>query len=64
MIYKKNEIIDIPSKWIVIVIVVMAILFVLGIKLTDKVAKSINYLEYHEKMDTTYVVHPSGEGVG
>lgn len=46
--------------WVGIIIVFMAIIVTIGVKMGEKTAKSVNYLEYHEALDTTYVVHPAG----
>ena len=54
----------IQPKRILIVVIFMAAVLIVGIRITDKQAKDVNYLEYHETLDTTYVVHPVGNSIG
>lgn len=58
MIHKEKDLIDLPKKFIVIMIAIMALFFVLMNRAIDERARSVDYLQYHEAMDTTYVVRP------
>jgi len=60
MIYDKDNMIHIKPKRMLIVVIFMAAVLIVGIRITDKKAENVNYLEYHETLDTTYVVHPAG----
>ena len=58
--YDENMKSHIPAKWVVIVAAFITIMLIIGVKINDKKAEKVNYLEYHETLDTTYVVHPAG----
>lgn len=60
MKYDKDNMIHIKPKRMLIVVIFMAAILIVGIRITDKKAENVNYLEYHETLDTTYVVHPAG----
>lgn len=58
MIHREEDLINLPKKFIVIMIALSALFFVLVNRATDTKARSVDYLQYHEAMDTTYVVRP------
>ncbi len=58
MIHKEEDLIEFPKKLLIVMVAIMALFFVLMNRAIDEKARSVDYLQYHEAMDTTYVVRP------
>ncbi|KWW38832.1 MAG: hypothetical protein F083_2119 [bacterium F083] len=58
MIHKEEDLIEFPKKLLIVMIAFMALFFLLMNRAINERAKSVDYLQYHEAMDTTYVVRP------
>lgn len=58
MIHKEEDLIAYPKELLIVMGAIMILFFVLVIRANRERAKSVDYLEYHEAMDTTYVVRP------
>ena len=59
MIHKEEDMIEFPKKLLVVMIAFMALFFMLMNRAINKKAESVDYLQYHEAMDTTYVTRPA-----
>ena len=55
---KEENMISIPLKWIIIGFAFFVILFIIGNRIVDKRAKSVDYLQFQDALDTTYVENP------
>ncbi|MDO4803044.1 MAG: hypothetical protein Q4A15_12835 [Prevotellaceae bacterium] len=58
MIFKEEERIHIPPKWIAIWAIAFAIIFFIGIAFEYKRASSYKYLRYEDGLDTTAIINP------
>ena len=58
MIHKEEDLIAYPKEFLIVMGAIMILFFVLVTRANRERAKSVDYLQYHEAMDTTYVVRP------
>lgn len=59
MIYKEEDLIEFPKKLLIIMVAIMILFFVIVNRAINEKARSVDYLQYHEAMDTTCVSRPA-----